>query len=139
MVTLDNALTLVVEEKDRFDKANEADSDVEDVTPINPQVNASLNDLWKRKYGIPLHPSKENWSRKLHSNWKKLKHRTGQAEHVKGIPSLEDEPSREALGQNKRKFEWGPNFQLVDKTKLRNANETVYYAQRNPWLWLAAF
>ena len=138
MVALDTAFELGKKEKERAEAADKADSDDEDVTPINPHVNRSLNEIWQLKYGFNLHPSQENWSRKLHSMWKKLKNRTGQAETVMGLVTLEDEPRREAAGSDKRKFQWGSNFELVDKTKAKNANEAAYYARQNPWLWLTA-
>ena len=81
---LDQAFRAAKEIDERQSKADKVGSD-DEASPINPELNKSLTETWKKKYGFNLHPSQECTGRKLHALWKKLKQRTGSAEQIKGL------------------------------------------------------
>ena len=112
-VTMQNVIDSVSKAEDKIKKQEESAGD--DGTPMDPELNNTLNQAWKKKYGFPLHPSMEYGSQLLNGMYRALKQRSGKAEIVKGLYTLENSLHKE--GKKDRREPISKNIELVDKTR----------------------
>ena len=126
MFVLDQAYAAAKEIEDRQQKLDRVGSD-DEASPINPELNRSLTETWKKKYGFDLHPSQECSGRKLHSLWKRLKIRKGSADQIKGLWTKESDIYRDNAPR-RQKESIGNNFSIVNNEKTVDADAPHFNA-----------
>ena len=111
-------------------------------TPLDTDINDSLQDNWMAKYGLKLHESSELPSQFLHSMYKKLKNRRGEAEHVKGVyTKTQKAPPGLSSGRKSNRQKIAPNIDLLVGTRdseVALGDEPNYHIDRSPHIFFVA-
>ena len=136
MFILDQAFEAAKELEEKEEKLTKV-TDEDEAAPISPELNKSLTELWKEKYGFDLHPSQECSGRKLHAMWKKLKMRKGSAEQIKGLWTKESDVHRENVPK-RQKEALGKNFSIVNNDKTVDPDQPHFNAWATPLHFLTA-
>ena len=114
----------------------------EEVTPLDTDINESLQTNWIEKYFVPLDKYEELPSQLLHSMYKKLKNRRGEAEYPKGIyTKAHKTPPTLSMEGKKPKQKISPLLDIVINSKdtlTAPGSEPSFHIDRSPWLYLIA-